>query len=59
MKIASPVKISEAIEAFIASIIKNTPKMENSGKPSTFKTANRYSDSWLAVDKPKRDKEKQ
>lgn len=55
MRIASSIKISEAIEAFIASVIKSTPEIEESDKPAIFKSANRYSNSWLATGETKCD----
>lgn len=44
-----------AVEAMIASINKNTPPINESDKPATFKSANRYGDSWLATDECKCD----
>lgn len=44
-----------AVEAMIASINKNTAPINEGKKPATFKSANRYGDSWLATGKCKCD----
>ena len=44
-----------AVRQFLDVINKNTSQIKESEKPLTFKSANRYGDSWLATDETKCD----
>lgn len=48
----------DAVESLLAVINKNTTRIKKSDKSSTFKSAIRYNDSWLAAGETKCDKEK-